>query len=39
MWSAGLRVIYFGDSFATNDDTVRLPSFVRSDAGVYARID
>jgi catecholate siderophore receptor len=39
MWSASLGVIYFGDSFATNDDTVRLPGFVRFDAGVYARID
>ena len=39
MWSAGLGVIYFGDSFATNDDTVKLPSFVRFDAGIYAKID
>jgi catecholate siderophore receptor len=39
MWSAGLGIIYFGDSFATNDDTVRLPGFVRFDAGVYAKID
>jgi catecholate siderophore receptor len=39
MWSAGLGIIYFGDSFATNDDTVRLPSFVRFDAGIYANID
>ncbi len=39
MWSAALGVIYFGDSFATNDDTVRLPGFVRFDAAVYARID
>jgi catecholate siderophore receptor len=39
MWSAGLGIIYFGDSFATNDDTVKLPSFVRFDAAIYARID
>jgi catecholate siderophore receptor len=39
MWSAGLGIIYFGDSFATNDDTVRLPSFVRFDAAIYAKID
>jgi catecholate siderophore receptor len=39
MWGAALGVIYFGDSFASSDDTVRLPSFVRFDAGVYATID
>ena len=39
MWSAGVGVIYFGDSFATSDDTVRLPGFVRIDAGLYATID
>jgi catecholate siderophore receptor len=39
MWSAGLGVIYFGDSFAANDDTVKLPGFVRFDAAIYARID
>jgi catecholate siderophore receptor len=39
MWSAALGIIYFGDSFATNDDTVRLPGFVRFDAAVYAKID
>jgi catecholate siderophore receptor len=39
MWSAGLGIIYFGDSYATNDDTVRLPGFVRFDAGIYANID
>jgi catecholate siderophore receptor len=39
MWSAGLGVIYFGDSFATNDDTVKLPGFVRFDAAVYVKID
>ncbi|WP_223975261.1 TonB-dependent siderophore receptor [Bradyrhizobium sp. RD5-C2] len=39
MWAAALGVIYFGDSFASSDDTVRLPSFVRFDAAVYAKID
>ena len=39
MWSAGLGVIFFDNSFATSDDTVRLPSFWRFDAGIYAKID
>ena len=39
MWSAALGIIYFGDSFASSDDTVRLPGFVRFDAGIYANID
>jgi catecholate siderophore receptor len=39
VWSAALGVIYFSDSFAASDDFVRLPGFVRFDAGVYARID
>ena len=39
MWSAGLGIIHFGDSFATSDDTVRLPAFWRFDAGIYANID
>ena len=32
-------MIYFSDSFASSDDTVRLPGFVRFDAAVYAKID
>lgn len=39
MWSAGLGVIYFSDSFAASDDFVRLPGFVRIDAAVYAKIN
>ncbi len=39
MWAASLGVIYFSDSFAASDDTVRLPGFVRVDAGLFARID
>jgi catecholate siderophore receptor len=38
-WGAGLGVIYFGDSFASSDDTVRLPSFVRFDTAVYLNIN
>jgi catecholate siderophore receptor len=38
-WAGALGVIYFGDSFASSDDSVRLPAFVRFDAAVYARID
>jgi catecholate siderophore receptor len=39
MWSAALGVIYFSDSYAASDDFVKLPGFVRFDAGVYAKID
>jgi catecholate siderophore receptor len=38
VWSAALGVIYFSDSFASSDDSVYLPNFVRFDAGVYAQI-
>jgi catecholate siderophore receptor len=38
-WGAALGVIYFGDSFATSDDTVRLPGFVRFDAALYLKIN
>ena len=38
-WGAGLGIIYFGDSFASSDDTVRLPGFVRFDTGLYLKID
>jgi catecholate siderophore receptor len=38
-WGAALGVIYFGDSFATSDDTVRLPGFVRFDTAVYLKIN
>jgi catecholate siderophore receptor len=38
-WGAALGVIYFGDSFATSDDTVRLPGFVRFDVALYLKID
>ena len=39
VWSASLGAIYFSDSFASSDDTVRLPGFVRFDAAVFARIN
>jgi catecholate siderophore receptor len=38
-WAAALGVIYFSDSFASSDDTVRLPGFVRVDAALYAKVD
>ena len=38
-WAAALGMIYFSDSFASSDDSVRLPGFVRFDAAVYAKID
>jgi catecholate siderophore receptor len=39
IWAAALGVIYFSDSFASSDDSVRLPGFVRVDAALYAKID
>jgi catecholate siderophore receptor len=39
IWGAGLGIIYFGDSFASSDDTVRLPGFVRVDAALYVKIN
>jgi catecholate siderophore receptor len=32
-------VIYFSESFASSDDTVRLPGFVRVDAAVFYKIN
>ena len=39
VWAAAVGVIYFSDLFASSDDSVRLPGFVRFDAAVYAKID
>jgi len=39
VWAAALGVIYFSDSFASSDDTVRLPGFVRFDAALYLKIN
>ncbi len=38
-WGAALGVIYFGNSYATSDDVVKLPGFVRFDGAVYVKID
>jgi catecholate siderophore receptor len=38
-WGAALGIIYFGDSFASSDDTVRLPGFVRFDTAVYLKVN
>jgi catecholate siderophore receptor len=39
MWSAGLGIIYFSDSYAASDDFVKLPGFVRLDAALYMKIN
>jgi catecholate siderophore receptor len=39
MWGAALGVIVFGDSYASSDDTVRLPGFVRFDTALYLKIN
>jgi catecholate siderophore receptor len=38
-WGAGLGVIYFSDSYASSDDFVKLPGFVRVDAALYVKIN
>lgn len=38
-WGAALGVIYFSDSFASSDDSVRLPGFVRVDTALYLKIN
>jgi catecholate siderophore receptor len=37
--AVSLGVIYFSDSYASSDDSVRLPGFVRFDAGLFGQID
>lgn len=39
IWGGGLGVIYFSDSYASSDDTVKLPGFVRVDAALYVKIN
>ncbi|HUL88099.1 MAG TPA: TonB-dependent siderophore receptor [Pseudolabrys sp.] len=39
VWGAALGVIYFSDSFASSDDTVLLPGWVRFDAALYLKIN
>jgi hypothetical protein len=38
-WAAAVGVVYFSDSFASSDGTVRLPRFVRVDAAACAKIN
>jgi catecholate siderophore receptor len=38
-WGAALGVIYFSDSFASSDDSVKLPGFWRVDAGLFLTIN
>lgn len=38
-WGAALGIIYFSDSFASSDDSVRLPGFVRVDTALYLKIN
>jgi catecholate siderophore receptor len=39
LWAVSLGAIYFSDSFASSDDTVKLPGFVRFDAGMFYKIN
>jgi catecholate siderophore receptor len=39
VWAASVGLIYFSDSFASSDNTVKLPGFFRVDAGIYAKIN
>lgn len=39
IWGAALGVIYFSDSYASSDDTVKLPGFVRFDTALYVKIN
>ncbi len=39
VWAAAVGFLYFSDSFASSDDTVKLPGWVRVDAAVYAQIN
>lgn len=38
-WAVAVGAIYFSDSFASSDDTVKLPGFIRFDAAVYRKIN
>jgi catecholate siderophore receptor len=38
-WAAALGVICFSNSFASSDDSVKLPGFVRFDAAIYMKIN
>lgn len=39
IWGAALGIIYFSDSYASLDDSVRLPGFVRFDTALYVKIN
>jgi catecholate siderophore receptor len=39
MWGASLGLIYFSNSFASSDDSVKLPGFFRVDAGLFLNIN
>jgi catecholate siderophore receptor len=39
IWGAALGIIYFSDSFASSDDSVKLPGFVRFDAALYLKVN
>lgn len=39
MWGAGVGVIHYGSSYASSDDTVRLPAFTRVDAALYFKLN
>lgn len=39
VWATAVGVIYFSDSYASSDDTVSLPEWVRVDLGIYAKIN
>ncbi|MBX9709909.1 MAG: TonB-dependent siderophore receptor [Xanthobacteraceae bacterium] len=38
-WALGIGILYLGDSYASSDDTVKLPSWVRVDTGLYFKYD
>jgi catecholate siderophore receptor len=38
-WAAAVGVIYFADTFASSDNTAKLPSWWRFDAAVYAKVN
>jgi len=39
IWGAALGIIYFSDSYASSDDSVRLPGFVRFDTALHVKIN
>jgi catecholate siderophore receptor len=38
IWAAGVGIIHQTSSFASSDDTVRLPGFTRIDLGIFAEV-